>query len=184
MGQVGRQDVGPAGQADLGQRRPRGLAERRLVPGAFRQKRKLWPAWAWTASATLSSTGKSRKMLVIWNERASPRADRAWTGRRVTSAPAKRMRPASGCSSPASWATSVVLPAPLGPITAWISPGSHREAHAVGGDDAAEPLGQPFRLEERLSHGGGRGERPRRPRLAKSTMPTRIGPRKTGQYSV
>src|SRR5262245_21532242 len=62
-------------------------------------------------------------MLVIWNERASPSAERAGTDRSVTSAPAKRIRPASGRSSPASWATSVVLPAPLGPITAWISPG-------------------------------------------------------------
>src|ERR1700675_1964342 len=34
------------------------------------------------------------------------------------------MVPASGRNSPASAATSVVLPAPFGPITAWISPGS------------------------------------------------------------
>src|SRR5437763_17059935 len=32
------------------------------------------------------------------------------------------MVPASGCSSPASIATSVVFPAPFGPMTAWISP--------------------------------------------------------------
>src|SRR5438874_2381688 len=38
------------------------------------------------------------------------------------SSPAKTMRPASGRSSPASWPMKVVLPAPLGPITACISP--------------------------------------------------------------
>src|SRR5262245_46806876 len=38
------------------------------------------------------------------------------------SRPSKRMRPASGASSPASWPISVVLPAPLGPMTACSSP--------------------------------------------------------------
>src|ERR1700678_3069803 len=40
------------------------------------------------------------------------------------SAPPKRIVPPSGRSSPASWATSVVLPAPFGPITACTSPAS------------------------------------------------------------
>src|SRR5258705_4136378 len=38
------------------------------------------------------------------------------------SRPPKRMRPASGLSSPLSWPIKVVLPAPFGPMTAWSSP--------------------------------------------------------------
>src|SRR5918996_325463 len=61
-------------------------------------------------------------MLVIWNERASPMRARLGAGSFVMSAPAKRTLPASGRRSPASWLMKVVLPAPLGPITAWVSP--------------------------------------------------------------
>src|SRR5262245_12151991 len=61
-------------------------------------------------------------MLVTWNERARPRWDRAAEPSRVTSSPAKRMTPASGARSPESCAISVVLPAPLGPMMASVSP--------------------------------------------------------------
>src|ERR1700682_2429543 len=61
-------------------------------------------------------------MLVIWKERASPRLARLWAGRAVMSSPAKRIRPASGRRLPASWAISVVWPAPFGPMTACVSP--------------------------------------------------------------
>src|SRR5262245_40678398 len=40
----------------------------------------------------------------------------------VMSAPAKRTVPPSGRRLPASWPMKVVLPAPFGPITAWVSP--------------------------------------------------------------
>src|SRR5688572_4988543 len=61
-------------------------------------------------------------MLVIWKERASPLRARFCAGRRVMSSPAKRTLPASGSRLPASWLMKVVLPAPLGPITACVSP--------------------------------------------------------------
>src|SRR3990170_7861108 len=61
-------------------------------------------------------------MLVIWNERAKPIFARCGADRRVTSSPAKRMLPASGRRLPASWLMSVVLPAPLGPMMACVSP--------------------------------------------------------------
>src|SRR5258706_1127573 len=61
-------------------------------------------------------------MLVIWNERASPRRARVCAGSAVMSSPAKRMRPASGRRWPASCAMSVVLPAPFGPMIACVSP--------------------------------------------------------------
>src|SRR5438105_11592560 len=52
-----------------------------------------------------------------------PSAARRAGPSRDMSAPAKRIAPESGFSSPESWPIRVVLPAPLGPITAWISPG-------------------------------------------------------------
>src|SRR5688572_18971021 len=61
-------------------------------------------------------------MLVIWNERARPLRERLGAGRCVMSSPAKRMLPESGCNSPETCLMKVVLPAPLGPITACVSP--------------------------------------------------------------
>src|SRR6266496_2919827 len=63
-------------------------------------------------------------MLVIWNERAKPRCERAGAESAVMSSPAKRTRPRSGTRSPASWPISVVLPAPFGPMIACVSPSS------------------------------------------------------------
>src|SRR5258707_6102631 len=63
-------------------------------------------------------------MLVIWKERTSPRRARLCAGSAVMSSPAKRIRPASGTRSPASWPISVVLPAPFGPMIACVSPSS------------------------------------------------------------
>src|SRR5712692_10852278 len=45
--------------------------------------------------------------------------------------PVKQMVPASARNSPTSTATRVVLPAPFGPITAWISPGSTASATSL-----------------------------------------------------
>src|SRR5262249_60507190 len=95
---------------------------RGATPWAGRQRRKECRACAGTASATLSSAVKSENSEVIWNERASPSWLRRQPGNAVTSPPAKRMRPASGASSPASSPISVVLPAPFGPMTACSSP--------------------------------------------------------------
>src|SRR5213592_256562 len=61
-------------------------------------------------------------MLVIWKERANPRRARAGADSPVMSSPAKRTRPRSGKRLPASWLIRVVLPAPFGPMMAWVSP--------------------------------------------------------------
>src|SRR3954464_6336016 len=61
-------------------------------------------------------------MLVIWNERARPLRARRGAGSAVMSSPAKVMRPPSGRMLPASWPMKVVLPAPLGPMMACVSP--------------------------------------------------------------
>ncbi|KAF1050551.1 MAG: hypothetical protein GAK34_01822 [Delftia tsuruhatensis] len=89
-----------------------------------RQKRKLLPACACTASTRLSSTLDCLKMLVIWNDRDSPAATRWWALSALTSRPASTSVPASAASVPDSRWMSVDLPAPLGPISAWISPGA------------------------------------------------------------
>src|SRR5215469_183868 len=61
-------------------------------------------------------------MLVIWNDRASPSRARRAVDSSVMSRPSNTIRPASGLSSPVSCPTSVVLPAPFGPMSAWVSP--------------------------------------------------------------
>src|SRR5712671_925417 len=98
----------------------RNAGSRRASP----QKRNEWPACACTANATLSSALKSGNSDVIWNERARPRALRPWVGSGVMSWRSNQTRPASGASSPPSWAISVLLPAPLGPMMACSSPGA------------------------------------------------------------
>ena len=60
--------------------------------------------------------------LVIWNERASPARARFAMLSVTILRPANSMSPLSGLIWPESWASSVVLPAPLGPMTAWMRP--------------------------------------------------------------
>src|SRR6188508_3737335 len=59
---------------------------------------------------------------VIWNVRTMPAAQIRCGARPVMSRPSSTMRPASGLWKPAMAANSVVLPAPLGPISPTISP--------------------------------------------------------------
>src|SRR5215470_19049089 len=95
---------------------------RRAIRSAGCQNRKLWRSVACTASAMLPSAVKLSKMLVIWNDRASPSRARRAVDSSLMSRPSKVIRPASGLSSPVSCPTSVVLPAPFGPMSAWVSP--------------------------------------------------------------
>ena len=54
------------------------------------------------------------------------------------------MLPVSAGSTPVTRLKNVVLPAPFGPISAWMSPGRDARAHVVERVEAAEALGQPF----------------------------------------
>jgi hypothetical protein len=76
------------------------------------------PDRACTASVTLSSTVKAGRIEVIWNDRAKPRRTRSAMLSCPISAPSKRISPLSDPACPDSCATSVVLPAPFGPMTA------------------------------------------------------------------
>ena len=71
-----------------------------------------------------SRTLSSGKISVIWKVRAMPTPTRWCGGIAVMSRPSNRIRPAVGGKKPLIRLKNVVLPAPLGPMTARSSPGS------------------------------------------------------------
>ena len=64
----------------------------------------------------------------------------------------ERMVPRVGGRNEVSRLKQVVLPAPFGPISAWICPVSHAQIDAVDGDEAAELAGQPVGLQDGVAH--------------------------------
>ena len=75
--------------------------------------------------------------------RAAPR------GPLAASMPTTRTVPAVGSTRPASVRSSVVLPAPFGPSSAWISPGAHREVDAGDRDPLTEAALQAAHVDRR-----------------------------------
>src|SRR6185295_6962677 len=69
-----------------------------------------------------SSTVAPGRILVIWYERARPLWEIRCGGRPATSSPFRTMRPPVGRSTPVTQLKKVLLPAPLGPMMARISP--------------------------------------------------------------
>src|SRR5574343_496327 len=67
-----------------------------------------------------------------------PARTRACIGRRVRSRPAKWTLPESGCNAPETWCMKVVLPAPLGPISACTSPALTLKLTAFSASTAAK----------------------------------------------
>ncbi len=74
------------------------------------------------ATCTFWRTVSEAKVAVIWNVRLTPRRHTPWGGSPVSREPSSLTSPASGRSCPESMLNSVVFPAPLGPMRAWISP--------------------------------------------------------------
>src|SRR5690606_25947765 len=72
---------------------------------------------------TLRRAENSGASEETWKVRPRPRRARSATSWAVMSSSAKRIEPESGLIVPAIWLMSVDLPAPFGPIRAWISPG-------------------------------------------------------------
>src|SRR5882672_6496623 len=110
------------------------------------------------------------KMLVRWKERAMPRWAILCGGVPAMSRPSKMMRPAVGASCPVSRLKKVVLPAPLGPITACRAPSWTSRVTALTAVSAPKALVSPSVLTRGIGlHGGGpagRAPRPEaRPRL-------------------
>ena len=124
-------------------RGPAAPAARRLSSRrASARKRKEWPAWAWTASATLSRAVNSRSTEVIWKERASPSRTRACVGRRVTSRPAKWMVPAVGPEVAGELAHQGGLARAVGADQGMDLARPDVDRDRIGGDQAAEALDQ------------------------------------------
>jgi len=87
-----------------------------------RQKCSDTPVARCSAMRTFSSTDRLGKVAEIWNERTSPRRA-TWAGfSMVMSCPLNRILPRVGIRNLVSRLKTVVLPAPLGPINAWIWP--------------------------------------------------------------
>src|SRR5438067_5966825 len=87
-----------------------------------RQKSNEWPRFLCSAMRTFSSTVRCGNTAEIWNERTRPmRAMRAG-GEPVISRPLKKIWPRVGERKCVSRLKQVVLPAPLGPIRAWMLP--------------------------------------------------------------
>ena len=122
---------------------------------ASRQKWNEWPACACTASATLSSAVKSLNSEVIWNERASPRWLRWWTGSAVMSCAGEADAAGVGRDLAGQLADQRGLAGAVRTDDGVQLARRHREVDAVGRDDAAEALGQTVDREQRVSHGAG-----------------------------
>ena len=65
---------------------------------------------------------------MFWNVRPIPMRETLYAAQFVTSRPSNAMLPLVGCRNPDRRWNSVVLPAPLGPITPWIEPGARRSS--------------------------------------------------------
>ncbi|CFN77327.1 Uncharacterised protein [Bordetella pertussis] len=93
---------------------------------------------------TFSSTVRRGNTAEIWNERMMPRRA-IWAGRsRVMSRPLKTMVPEVGARNLVSRLKQVVLPAPLGPISAWIWPRLTRRSTPLTATKPRNSLVRPF----------------------------------------
>ena len=112
------------------------------------QKWKLVPRPRCSAMRTFSSTVRLGNTAEIWNERITPRRATSAGLSRVMSWPLKRIVPAVGCRNLVSRLKVVVLPAPLGPISAWIAPRRTLQVHVVDRDEPLELLREAARFED------------------------------------
>ena len=87
-----------------------------------RQKSNELPRRRCSAMRTFSRTVKCGNTAEIWNERTSPRRATSAGLSAVMSRPSKTMRPRVGLRNLVSRLKTVVLPAPFGPIRAWMLP--------------------------------------------------------------
>jgi hypothetical protein len=140
VGHVDRLDVAEGAQTDVAEQLPgAGVVGLEHTLRAPEIERRSVPA----LQVTLTFRARSgRETAEIWNERTSP--SRATSGGAVAgmSRPSLRIWPALGCRTLVSRLKQVVLPAPLGPISAWIRPAPDLEVDAADGEEASELLCQ------------------------------------------
>ena len=103
---------------------------------------------------------------------------RSLAGRVVTSWPPMRIRPPSGCSSPASMRRVVVLPQPEGPSSVTSVPASIVEVDALDCDERAEGLADGFEADGPADGGRGHAMRslPHRQRRRRRDAHARYAP--------
>ena len=174
---AGDDGIGAMAEADALERGARRLAQLGLRSRASRQNRNEWPAWACTASATLSSAVKCGNSDVIWNERASPSRLRSCTGSAVMSLAVEMDAAGVRRDLAGELADQRGLAGAVRPDDGVQLAARDVEPHVVGGDHAAEALGQAVDLEQRVSHGAAPSSRPSMPPRANSTTSSSIGPR-------
>ena len=92
-----------------------------LCPSEGHQRRPK-PERCETTSAKVCKGVMLSNSWLIWKVRTIPRPTRSLGASVLMSSPSSTMRPALGCSTPVSRLMKVVLPAPLGPISAWRAP--------------------------------------------------------------
>ncbi len=112
-----------------------------VAPRNSRTER-LPPRRRWAASRTFSTHGQRGNRLDVWNVRPSPPRARRATAPVVTSRPSSSTAPAWDGSTPETRLNSVVLPAPLGPITPSSSPRPHGEGRRRRGSGHPRSAGR------------------------------------------
>ena len=108
---------------------------------------------------------------MIWKVRDMPSRQIWWLGRPAIGWPANRISPAVGLTVPVITLNSVVLPAPLGPMTARTSPSSTRHGDLVERDQGAVASRHAVELEQRHVQGLGAARTPHRRVVASPQMP-------------
>ena len=161
VGQLDRRRAGVASQVDRAQQleRARRSARRASAPGF--QKWNEVPSLRCSATRTFSSTVRCGNTAEIWNERMMPRrAMCAGVSGVMSCAVEQDLARRSACRNLVSRLKQVVLPAPLGPISAWMRAAPHLQVDLVDRDEALELLGQLARLEDDVVAGVTRGSCP------------------------
>ena len=106
-------------------------------PGWIRSRRYGQPAWSSAATRRLSRTVISSNSSTACHDRTIPARARRSTVHESMPSPSKWTVPLDCGVKPVTTSSSVVLPAPLGPISPHLA-GLDGEADGVEGDDAAE----------------------------------------------
>ena len=85
------------------------------------------PSGCCSAMRTFSIRERCGNVAEIWKLRTSPRRATSAGAIAVMSRPLKRMPPAVGCRNLVIRLKQVVLPAPFGPMSAWMVPAAPRD---------------------------------------------------------
>ncbi len=105
-------------------------------------------------TSTFSSTVMRWSSSIFWKVRAMPTAMRSCGGSGSTGRPVEHDAAARGRQKRETQLNTVDLPAPFGPISAWIEPSRHVHREIVDGAKAAEAHRQVLDREDR-AHGAG-----------------------------